>query len=151
MLSNILTISSKCFFALLVVILVDFTPISAQNLEIDSLGFETFTIQEGDTTYQMKKYFLVYLKQGPNRDQSTEEAAKIQEGHMNHMNQLAEDGHLCIAGPMGDDGETRGIMILSVPTLEQVQEMVDKDPAVIAGRLIMEIHPWWGAVGSKLH
>jgi len=29
--------------------------------------------------------------------------------------------------------------------------MVDNDPAVIAGRLTMEIHPWWGAVGSKLH
>jgi len=30
---------------------------------------------------------------------------------MKHMNQLDEDGLLCIAGPMGDDGDTRGIMI----------------------------------------
>jgi len=28
---------------------------------------------------------------------------------------------------------------------------MDNDPAVIAGRLTIEIHPWWGAVGSKLH
>ena len=64
---------------------------------------------------------------------------------MNHMNQLAKDGFLCIAGPMGDDSNTRGILILSIPTIAQVQELVDKDPAVIAARLTMEIHPWWGA------
>lgn len=151
MLTNILANTGNWLIPLFIVFLAPFNLISAQDLQIDSLGFQTFTIEEGDTSYVMKKYFIVYLKTGPNREHSQEEAAKIQEGHMNHMNQMAEDGHLCIAGPMGDDGETRGIMILSVPTLEKVQALVDQDPAVQAGRLIMEIHPWWGAVGSKLH
>ena len=131
------------FFALI-------SPLSAQELEIDSLGFETFTMEDGDTTYLMKKYFIVYLKAGPNQDQSPEEATKIQAGHRANMNKLADQGALCIAGPMGDDGDIRGIMILSVPTLEEVEKMVAEDPAVIAGRLIMDIQPFWAAKGSKL-
>ncbi len=126
------------------------TPISAQELLIDSLGFETFEMTEGDTTYMMKKYFIVYLKAGPNQDHNPEEAAKIQKGHRDNMNMLAKQGSLCIAGPMGDDGDVRGIMILSVPTLEEVEDMVAKDPAVIARRLIMDIQPFWAAKGSKL-
>lgn len=151
MLTKILANTGIWLIPLITVFLAPLNPISAQELQIDSLGFETFSIDEGDTTFVMKKYFLVYLNSGPNRDHSPEEAAIIQEGHMNHMNKMAEDGQLCIAGPMGDDGKTRGIMILSVPTLEEVKKLVDQDPAVIAGRLVMEIHPWWGAVGSKLH
>ena len=37
--------------------------ISAQaQVEVDPEGFETFKMQEGDTTYLMKKYFMVFLK-----------------------------------------------------------------------------------------
>ena len=130
---------------------INTSTISAQNLEIDSLGFETFEMTDGDTTYLMKKYFIVYLKKGPIQDHSPDEASKIQEGHRANMKKLAADGSLCIAGPMADDGNIRGIMILSVPTLQEVERMVAKDPAVIAGRLIMEVQPFWAAKGSKLY
>ena len=50
---------------------------SAQNLEVDSLGYETFQMPEGDTIYTMKKYFIAFLKEGPTRDQTEEEAQKI--------------------------------------------------------------------------
>ena len=50
---------------------------------------------------------------------------------------------LVIAGPMGDDGDLRGIFIFRVPTLEEAQALVASDPAVKAGRLAGEIHPWW--------
>lgn len=123
----------------------------AQELKIDSLGYESFEMVEGDTSYTMKKYFLVLLKEGKNKSQPDSIVAKIQEGHMAHMNELAEEGYLNIAGPMANGGETKGIMILSVPTMQQAQKMVSDDPAVKAGRLIMEVQPFWAAKGSKLN
>lgn len=85
---------------------------SGQDLQIDSLGFETFEMTEGDTTYTMKKYFMAFLKKGPHREHSPDEAALIQKGHMDHMNKMAEAKQISIAGPFGDDGEMRGIIIL---------------------------------------
>jgi len=122
----------------------------AQALEMDSLGFKTFQMTEGDTTYIMKQYFMAFLKTGPNRAHTDEEAATIQTGHLNHLNKLAEEKKISIAGPFGDDGEIRGIVIFNVATQEEVESLVAQDPAVIAGRLILEIHPWWAAKGSKL-
>ena len=124
--------------------------LKAQDLVIDEEGFETFKMQEGDTTYTMKKYFMAFLKAGENRSQSPEEAAQIQEAHLAHMAALAEEDKICIAGPFGDDGEFRGIVIYNVPTLEQAKALTQADPAVKAGRLIIDVKPWWAAKGSKL-
>ena len=33
------------------------------------------------------------------------EVARIQRGHLDNINRLAEEGKLAIAGPMGDDGD----------------------------------------------
>lgn len=123
---------------------------SAQSVQTDSLGFETFEMKEGDTTYLMKKYFLVLLKADTARNQSPEELMEIQRGHMEHMNTLAEQGYIDLAGPMGEDTELRGILVMRVPTLEQAQALCNQDPAVKAHRLKAEVHPWWAAVGSSL-
>lgn len=139
----------QCTITLLA-ILLSLTTALTQDLQVDSLGFETFEMTEGDTTYVMKKYFMAFLKEGPTRDQSPEEAAIIQNGHLGYMNQLADENKLSIAGPFGDDGEIRGIVIYNVPTLEEATELVKNDPAVKAGRLTIEVHPWWAAKGSTL-
>lgn len=123
----------------------------AQEMETDSLGFMTFEMTEGDTTYIMKQYFMAFLKKGDTRDQSEAEAAEIQAGHLAYMNRLAEEKKICIAGPFGDDGEVRGIVIYNVATLEAALALVNADPAVIAGRLSIEVHPWWAAKGSSLY
>lgn len=122
----------------------------AQELQVDEHGFETFEYKEGDTTFLMKKYYLVFLKSGSQRSQNPEEAQKIQAAHLAHMDSLAEIGQLDIAGPMGDDTELRGIVVLRVPSMEQAEQCVQADPAVKSNRLSYEIHPWWAAVGSKL-
>lgn len=124
--------------------------VRAQELQVDENGFETFQYQEGDTTFTMKKYFLVFLKRGSQRSQNQAEAQKIQAAHLAHMDSLAQAGQLDIAGPMGDDTELRGIVVLRVPSLEDAERCVKADPAVKANRLSYEIHPWWAAVGSKL-
>ncbi|MES2387458.1 MAG: hypothetical protein V4543_05620 [Bacteroidota bacterium] len=92
---------------------------------------------------EMKEYFLVLLKKGPVRTQDSLTAAKIQEGHMANIVKGAADKIVAVAGPMGDDGDLRGIFILTVKTMEDAKAFCDKDPAVASGRLVAEIHPWW--------
>lgn len=123
---------------------------SAQEIVLDENGCETFLMVEGDTTYVMKKYFMAFLEEGPSRDQSPEEAATIQAGHLAHMDDLAQKGIINIAGPFGDDGTAKGIVIYSVPTIEEAIRLTEMDPAVKAGRLIIRVRPWWAAVGSTL-
>lgn len=150
MLTNLLNRTQLSGILICISFMLGCNLLCAQDVEIDSLGFETFKMIEEDTSYTMKKYYIVYFKTGPNREQASEEAAKIQAGHRANMRLLADQGALCIAGPMGDDGDIRGIMILSIPTIDEVQAIVAKDPAVMAGRLIMEIQPFWAAKGSTL-
>ncbi|MGC6420500.1 MAG: YciI family protein [Chitinophagales bacterium] len=111
----------------------------------------TFEMKEGDTTFVMKEYFLCHLYRGDQAHEFNEEELEaIQSGHLNHINSLANEGKIAIAGPMGDDDELRGIIIFHTESLEEAIALQENDPAIIAGRLRMEIRPWWGAVGSKL-
>ena len=121
----------------------------SQNLLSQNHPLE-FEVTEGDTTYTMKQYIFCMLKKGPNRGQDENEVKKIQDGHMNHLNKMADENKLIIAGPMGDDGELRGILIFDVKSVEEAQLLASKDPAIVSGRLVMEIHPWWAAKGSIL-
>ena len=112
---------------------------------------EEFEITEGDTTFIMKKYYLVLLKKGPNRDGADSlEVARVQQAHLDNINRLAAEGKLAIAGPMGDDGDLRGIFIMTVADLDEAERLVNTDPAIKVGRLTAEIHPWWAAKGSRL-
>lgn len=124
---------------------------SAQNMDTTQVQEpETFQMQWKDSTVTMQKYFVVFLKAGPERSQSKEEAAEIQEQHLNHLSKMAEMGKTSITGPMGDDGDIRGIVIYNTATAEEAKKLAEQDPAVKAGRLVVEVHPWWAAKGSSL-
>jgi uncharacterized protein len=92
---------------------------------------------------QIKQFWFVMLKKGDNRTQDSATAVKIQEGHMANIKRLYDEGKLKVAGPFGDDGDWRGIFIFDVATKEEVQQLLGTDPAIAAGRLAYEIHPWW--------
>ncbi len=96
----------------------------------------------------LKPYYFVLLKKGPHRNQDSVTAAKIQKGHIDNINQLAAAGKLNVAGPFLDEGDLRGIFIFDSGSEEEVRKMVDNDPAVKAGRLVYEIHPWMTQKGT---
>jgi uncharacterized protein len=98
----------------------------------------------------MKQYWFVMLKKGPKRDHSADEAKTIQAGHMANIQAYADRGQLQIAGPFMDDGDWRGIFILDVPDRAGAEAMCNDDPAVKAGRLACEIHPWLSQKGATL-
>lgn len=123
----------------------------AQQMDTSKAAMpETFEMEEGDTTYVMQKYFMVFLKRGTNRTQSETESKEIQKQHLAYLNKVYEMGKTSITGPFGDDGDIRGIVIYNTATIEEAEKLAKQDPAVQAGRLEVEVHPFWAAKGSKL-
>jgi uncharacterized protein YciI len=94
--------------------------------------------------FQMKQYYMVFLKAGLNRTQDSATVVKIQEGHLNNIARLFNDKKMILAGPFMDDGIYKGIFIFDVSTELEVKQLLQTDPAVKAGRLDYEIHPWYG-------
>lgn len=99
---------------------------------------------------EMKTYYLGLLYKGPKRDHPKEEAEKIQAAHLAYIGKMAEAGQLNLAGPMMDDGELRGIFVFNVKSKEEALELCNNDPAVKAGRLRVELHPWYSQKGASL-
>src|SRR5687768_4558441 len=99
---------------------------------------------------EMKRYWLVFLKKGPNRNHDSVSAAKIQEAHLANINRLAKEGKIIMAGPMGTDGDLRGIFIMDCKDSSEVEKFVNTDTAVITGRLRMEYYPWWSEKGKYI-
>lgn len=114
-----------------------------------------FAASLGADDYGMKQYVMAFLKKGPNQSQDSAEAVRIQRAHLDNIKRMAEEGKLIMAGPFMDDSEIRGIYVFNVKTLEEARELTSSDPAVKAGRLEMELHPWYGSAVlqelSKMH
>ena len=99
----------------------------------------------GADQYGMKKYVMAFLKKGPNRDLDSTAAAELQRAHMDNIGRLAADNKLVVAGPFSDDGDIRGIYIFDVESIEDAKVLTESDPAIKAGSLVMELHPWYGS------
>ncbi|WP_066222559.1 YciI family protein [Formosa haliotis] len=124
----------------------------ALKAELKAKGFETFDYVDEKTkdTVLMQQYFMAFLKSGTVRNQNEEEAQQLQKEHLAHLRKMYDLGYADISGPFGDDGAIRGITIYNVPTLKMADSLANADPMVKAGRLVIEIHPWWAAKGFKL-
>lgn len=120
--------------------------------ELTDKGFQIFDYVDEETkdTILMQQYFIAFLKRGPERSQNKEEADSLQALHMAHLGRMYKEGYADISGPFGDDGDIRGITIYNVPTLQMADSLANMDPAVKAGRLEIEVHPWWAAKGFPL-
>jgi len=92
----------------------------------------------------MAVVYMVFLKRGPSwTPQQTAETRAVQEAHLANIRALWEAKKMIVAGPFGDDGELRGVFIFDVASLDEAKALAASDPAVKAGRLAVEIHPWW--------
>lgn len=120
--------------------------------ELKAKGFTIFDYVDKKTkdTIIMQQYFMAFLKKGPIRGQNEEEAADLQKEHLAHLGKMYDLGYADISGPFGDDGDIRGITIYNVPSLKMADSLANSDPMVKAGRLVIEIHPWWAAKGFSL-
>lgn len=134
----------NCLFLLLFMAFAKTT--TAQNIENQSVKNDTALARQlGADEYGMKQYVMAFLKTGPNRNQPPAEAERLQKAHLENIGRMASEGKLVVAGPFMDDGEIRGIYIFNVKTVEEAKALTETDPAIQAGRLVMELHPWYGS------
>jgi len=115
-------------------------------------GFQTFDYIDAISkdTILMQQYFIAFLKRGPKRSQTKEEADSLQTLHLEHLQKMYNLGYADISGPFGDNGYIRGITIYNTPNIEMADSLANSDPMVKSGRLVIEIHPWWAAKGFSL-
>lgn len=93
-----------------------------------------------------RPHTLVLLFAGASRDQPDDEADRLQAAHLRHLVGLRQQGHLVVNGPLTDDAELLGVSIYASADLDRVRAWVQSDPAVVAGRLRAELHPWFGVL-----
>ena len=99
----------------------------------------------------MTTYYFGLLTRGPKAATiPPEELPALQAGHMANIQRLAKEGKLLVAGPFMDGGDWRGLFIFKCATLEEAKALAASDPAVQAGRLTVEIHPWLTQKGNIL-
>ncbi len=135
---------------LLLVLAMSVTTISFAQ-EKTTNNFDASLAKEmGADNYGMRKYVIAFLKKGPNRTLDEEKANELQAAHMGNIGRLAKEGKLAIAGPFLDDGELRGIYIFNVETIAEAKKLTESDPAIKAGSLVMELHPWYGSAALGL-
>lgn len=132
----------------------DLKPKSIKQIkeELAAKGFKTFDYVDKKTkdTILMQQYFMAFLKTGPIHGQNEEETADLQEQHQAHLKKMYDLGYADISGPFADDGNIRGVTIYNVPTLKMADSLAKADPMVKAGRLEIEIRPWWAQKGFSL-
>lgn len=100
-------------------------------------------MKKASAATSMETAYLGFLSRGskwtPEKTPATEELQKAHLANIMRLNQLKK---LVVAGPFGDDGELRGIFVFRVGSLREAQELSATDPAVQAGRLAIDLHPW---------
>ncbi|WP_312312034.1 YciI family protein [Empedobacter brevis] len=103
--------------------------------------------------YGMKSYFLVILKTGTNQSTDKNLIAEKFRGHMENINRLVKDKKLVVAGPMGKNEKNyRGIFIFQdVASMEEMQHILQTDPAVEAKLLDVEIYNWYGSAALPVY
>ncbi len=113
------------------------------------LGFISrlaIAVPEGPGGWEMTTYQVGFLKKGPSwTPAETPELQELQKAHLAHIQKMGESGKLLVAGPFSDGGDLRGMFIFRVETLEEARALAEQDPAVKAGRLVIEWHSWFAA------
>jgi len=95
------------------------------------------------TPQKMMTAYLAFLVRGEKwTPDKTPETEAIQKAHLANIGRLADLKKLVVAGPFGDNGTLRGIFVFRVDSIEEARELAATDPAVKAGRLALQIHPW---------
>lgn len=97
----------------------------------------TVVAQEKLTTF-----YLCLLMAGPGQDTTAGDPVQVQADHLANLQSIMKSGKGVIAGPIGDEGPLRGILVLRVGSIDEARAIAAADPAVKAGLLRIEVHPW---------
>jgi uncharacterized protein YciI len=88
----------------------------------------------------LKPYFLALFHAGERWNQ-TEGAEELPAQQLAFLRAQLESGVYRVAGPITDGGPISAMAIIEAESLEAAKRVAEQDPAVVAERLAVEIHP----------
>jgi uncharacterized protein YciI len=101
----------------------------------------------------LEVFELVLLRRPPDATAYDEEALeRIQREHLAYHESLRAAGHIVTNGPVLDqpDQSLRGLTFYRTGSLEEARRLAEQDPAVRAGRLVVEVMTWWCRPGTMV-
>jgi uncharacterized protein len=107
--------------------------------------------EEASAEPEFDRYQLVLLLRPADRAALPDERIEeIQGLHLRHLARMAEEGHLVVAGPFGeqDDDRFRGLALYRVGSVQEARRLAEADPAVEAGRLEVLVMSWYTQAGA---
>jgi uncharacterized protein YciI len=100
-------------------------------------------MKKSTTLNKMTTAYLGFLRRGAKwTAEKTPATQELQKAHLANINRLAEMKKLVVAGPFGDDTSLRGVFVFRVASIDEARALAETDPAVQAGRLAIDMHPW---------
>ena len=100
-------------------------------------------MKKATSPLRLQTAYLGFLARGDKwTPEKTPAIEELQKAHLANIRRLADMKKLVVAGPFGDNGKLRGIFVFKVDSLEEAKSLAATDPAVQAGRLVVDIHPW---------
>ena len=94
---------------------------------------------------ELEPHVICLLRAAPGRaDLPEAELDAIQERHVAYQEQLRADGKIAAAGPFSEqpDESWRGLTMY-LTSLDEARALAAADPAVVAGRLVVDVFQWW--------
>lgn len=99
-------------------------------------------------TPAMQSYVFGLLRRGPAwTAERTAVTDSLQRGHMANIQRMASEGFLLGAGPFSGAGELAGVFIFRPDSLPALRAQAERDPAIRARRLALDLWVWHAPVG----
>ena len=89
----------------------------------------------------MENYALVVYRRGPNTKSHSGNDPILKE-HAAWLDSLRDSGKMVIGGPFRDGGPGYTHLLIFTSSVEDAVALVARDPYVVAGEAIPEVHPW---------
>lgn len=98
---------------------------------------------------ELSVYYICLLRKGPTwTAEVSPESETLQARHIAYTLHLREIGATVASGPVSDKSDIRGFSIFGTATLAEAEALANGDPAVQAGRFIVELHRWSAPIGA---
>lgn len=93
---------------------------------------------------KLMQFQMALLKRGPKwTPDLSRERAQLRQRHIAHLRSMLESNKLMIAGAITGDAELIEVHIFRTKSAEEATAWLNEDPAVLAGLIVPELHPWW--------
>lgn len=72
---------------------------------------------------------------------TTTDVQQLQQAHASYLARLSATGNVLATGPVGGDGNLRGLLLLKAESADAARRAIADDPSVNAGRLAADVVP----------